>query len=427
MISFLIMILYNLVVLPIIYLLLILAMPFNQKIRKGILGRFGLYRKLRSFRQKYPDHRLVVLHSASMGEFEHTKPFLLELKHTNPDLKIVVCFFSPSGFENVKDFSAVDLFLFSPHEFIFSIWRFINIARPSLWIIAKHDVWPNQTWMMHLQKIPLFLINASLHRESDRLLWFTRGFHRAIYQYFTRILTISHTDETNFLMLVDEQKLIMVGDTKYDQVLFRRDESLEMEIIPDHIYSPRWVLVAGSTWPEDQIHILPALIELQQKYSDMLFIICPHEPTPTHLEEIKEEISPLRAILLSDIQNFNDEEFILIDRIGVLANLYSTGKVAYVGGSFKQNIHNVLEAAVYQIPTLFGPMNQNSYEAQLLKTDRGGWEVRNSQDICTLIEKFYLNEVYRLESGMKAYRVVQENCGATARSVEIIQNYLSQK
>jgi 3-deoxy-D-manno-octulosonic-acid transferase len=279
--------------------------------------------------------------------------------------------------------------------------------------------------MMSLRKTPLFLINASLHRESARLSWFSRGFHREIYQYFTRILTISHTDESNFLILVDEQKLVMVGDTKYDQVLFRREESLEREIIPPQIYNSRWVLVAGSTWPEDHIHLIPALIELQQKYPDMLFIICPHEPTPPHLEEIIEKISPMKFTMLSDLKNFNDEKFILIDRIGVLANLYGAGKVAYVGGSFKQNIHNVLEAAVYQIPSIFGPMNQNSYEAQLLKPHRGGWEVYTSQDISSLMEKFYLNDVYRLESGMKAYRVVQENCGATARSVQFIQDYLT--
>ena len=104
MLSLIIMIIYNLIFLPVFYPLLILAMPFNQKIRKGIIGRIGLNRKLRSFREQYPDHKLVVLHSASMGEFEHTKPFLLELKKTNPNFKIVVCFFSPSGFENVKDF-----------------------------------------------------------------------------------------------------------------------------------------------------------------------------------------------------------------------------------------------------------------------------------------------------------------------------------
>jgi 3-deoxy-D-manno-octulosonic-acid transferase len=135
-------------------------------------------------------------------------------------------------------------------------------------------------------------------------------------------------------------------------------------------------------------------------------------------------LSPLKVITLSHIQDYDNEKFILIDRIGVLANLYSAGKMAYVGGSFKQNIHNVLEAAVYEIPVLFGPVNQNSFEAQLLKTHRGGWEVRNSQDIITLVEKFYSNEIYRLESGMKAYRVVQENCGATSRSVKIIQKYL---
>ncbi len=424
MVSILMILFYNVFFLPLFYLLLILVVPFNKKIRKGVLGRIGMWNKLRLFRRQYPDQQVVVLHCASMGEFEHTKPFLRELKSAHPDLKIVVLFFSPSGFENVKDFSAVDLFTYSPHECIISVWRFMKIIRPTVWIIAKHDVWPNQVWMTDWFHIPLLLINASLHRQSSRLFWINRGFHREIYRYFTRILTISHADEINFSQLVDEKKLVVVGDTKYDQVLFRRDESKKLEIIPREIFTSRWIFIAGSTWPEDQFHLLPAFKTLAKTYKDLLFIICPHEPTDAHLEEIIEFLSPEKVIKLSEIQNYNDEKLILIDRIGVLANLYSIAKVAYVGGSFRQNIHNVLEAAVYEIPVLFGPVNQNSYEAQLLKTQRGGWEVRQSQDIITLIEKFYLNDVYRRETGIKAYRVVMENCGATSRSVEIIQKYL---
>lgn len=417
---------YNVIFLPLFYLILILAVPFDKKIRKGVMGRIGLWKKLRLFRGQFPDQKVVVLHCASMGEFEHTKPFLLELKSTHPNLKILVLFFSPSGFENVKDFPAVDLFTYSPHECIISIWRFMKIVQPAVWIIAKHDVWPNQVWMTHRLNVPLFLINASLHRQSSRLFWINRGFHREIYRYFTRILTISHSDEINFCQLVDEKNLVVVGDTKYDQVLFRRDESKKLEIIPKEILNSRWIFIAGSTWPEDQYHLLPAFKTLSNKYQDILFIICPHEPTEAHLEEFLEVSSPVKVIKLSEIQDYNDEKFILIDRIGVLANLYSIAKVAYVGGSFKQNIHNVLEAAVYEIPVLFGPVNQNSYEAQLLKTQRGGMEVRQSQDIITLVEKFYLNDVYRRETGIKAYRVVTENCGATARSVEIVKKYLDE-
>jgi 3-deoxy-D-manno-octulosonic-acid transferase len=136
------------------------------------------------------------------------------------------------------------------------------------------------------------------------------------------------------------------------------------------------------------------------------------------LDELKTQIGDNSYILLSEIHRYTDQSFILVDRIGVLANLYGLGNVAYVGGSFKQNIHNVLEAAVYRIPVLFGPVNQNSHEAQLLKANQGGFEVRNAAALRLTIERFIRNDIYRQECGLKAFAIVERNLGATTKTIQ---------
>ncbi|GAB4367955.1 MAG: glycosyltransferase N-terminal domain-containing protein [Calditrichia bacterium] len=412
--------LYNFIIVPLLFIGLHLAAFFNKKLRQGIIGRYKSYRQLRASGLSQTDTPKMVIHCASMGEFEHIKSFLIEFKKLKPNWKIVVLFFSPSGYENVREFAAVDLFLYSPFDWILPVWRFMHILKPKLWIVAKHDVWPNQVWLAHWQKIPIFLINASLHAQSSRLLWFTRPFHREVYGKFTRILAVSHPDQSNFLKLAPGGRIVVVGDTKYDQVIYRRDESQKRQIIPEKILKNRWVLVAGSTWPEDQKHLIPAMQAIAEEYPQFLAIICPHEPTPHHLAQLTEQLHPREPVLLSRIQEYSNQSFIVIDRVGVLANLYGLGKVAYVGGSFKQNVHNVLEPAVYGIPVLFGPINQNSYEAQLLKISGGGLEIRNGSEFESIIKKFMVNDIYRVETGQKAFRVVESNRGATRRTVELV-------
>lgn len=418
-------ILYNLIFIPIFYLLLLLAIPFNSKIRRGIIGRLGMSRRVKEIKKQVNNRPVMVLHAASLGEFEHTKPFLLEFKKIKPDYFILVLFFSPSGFENVKHFPSVDAYLYSPHECFFSIWRFFRQLKPSLWIIAKYDVWPNQLWLARWFKVPIFLINATLHRGSKRLFWFTKPFYRAVYNKFNLILTISELDRQNFCQLVSNDRLVVIGDTKYDQVIYRKEESRKKELIPAKLVETHWIFVAGSTWPEDHVHLLPALKILHKKYEQLLSIICPHEPTAEHLAEIEAYLQDEKSIRISQINSISNEKFIIVDQMGLLANLYSVGKLAYIGGSFKQNIHNVLEAAVYQIPVIFGPVNQVLLEAQILKSNMGGWEVRNSQEIQNIIEKFIKNDIFRRECGQKAYRVVEENRGATQKTIHKIIEYLN--
>ncbi len=417
-------IIYNFIFFPAAFILIHIAVLFNRKLRQGIRGRYQIYSQLKAARNSIAGHPIMVLHCASMGEFEHIKPFILEFKNLKPDLRVIILFFSPSGFQNIKDFPGIDLFIYSPFDWFLPVWRFMKRVKPACWIIAKHDVWPNQVWMAKFLKIPVFLINGSLHQQSSRLLWFTLPFHKAIYHHFTRILTISEPDRNNFLRIAPEDIVSVTGDTKYDQVMFRMKESQSKILIPPEILKDRWTLVAGSTWPEDQRHLVPAIKSLHGRNSNLLTIICPHEPTSQHLRELQQALQPLEYVLLSDIKDFSDQEVILVDRIGVLANLYGLGKAAYVGGSFHQNVHNVLEPAVYKIPVLFGPVNQNSYEAQLLKASGGGIQVQNAFELENHLEKFMMNDIYRQEAGRKAFYVVEQNTGTTARTINIITEHL---
>ena len=421
--------LYNLLVYPLIFFISHIIAIFNHKVRKGISGRYQTIREVNDFigDTKSQTDNIFLIHCASMGEFEHIKPFVRALKQRLPDSKIVVMFFSPSGYENVKSAPGVDLFIYTPFDWWLPVWRLFKTLNPRALIIAKYDVWPNQIWMARFLGVPRFLINATLYQNSSRIKIPLRWFLQTIYSAFNRILTISEADKSLYTRLARKGRIVVVGDTKYDQVVFRSEESRKRNVLPKGFCDGKTVFVAGSTWPEDEVHLIPALKAIARKKHDLQIIICPHEPTPPHIAELKEHLHPLNVRLYSELATSskpsNEIFVIVIDKIGLLANLYSVADVAYVGGSFKQNIHNVLEPAAYGIPVLFGPINQNSHEAQLLKQTGGGIEVNGEENIKSHLEKIFSEEQYRNALGQAAKALVNDKLGATGRTVEQVLKY----
>jgi 3-deoxy-D-manno-octulosonic-acid transferase len=416
--------LYNLIFIPLLFTFAHIGALFNQKIRKGITGRYQNYKWLKKFNISFKDKKVVVVHCASMGEFEHIKPLLVELKMEQPQLKIVVLFFSPSGFQNVKSFKGVDLFLYTPFDWFLPVFRLFLSLKPNVWLITKHDIWPNQVWISNILNIPIFLINASFPKKRKKKNGLVNVYNNILFSGFEKILTVSEADKRYIDSLVKKECAIVAGDTKFDQVIFRRDESLKKRIFSPEIIADKWILVAGSTWPEDHHHLIPAIINLHEKYDTLFTIICPHEPTSQHINQLWQPLTLYQPLLLSNIHHYSNEKIIIVDKIGVLANLYSYGKVAYVGGSFRQNIHNVLEPAVYKIPVIMGPVNLNSREAQLLKTNGAGYEVKNASEVYDIIQRFLLNDIFRQEAGKKAYKIVEVNGGAARLTAKTILEYL---
>ncbi len=418
---------YNLIISPLLIVGSHLAALVHPKVRSGVLGR---YRTLRWFYREmlpqFANHSgpRVLIHCASMGEFEHIKPMIVSLKERQPNARIVVMFFSPSGYENVRQFPGVDAFLYAPFDWFPLVFRLFQRLRPALFIIAKHDVWPNQLWSAALLRVPIFLVNASLGKKSRRARRPFRWFHQTIYQYFTRILAISETDAANFRHLAQPRKVVVVGDTKFDQVIWRSQESRKKTIIPPQIVSRRPVFVAGSTWPEDEAVLIPAIRALLEKVPDVLTILVPHEPTPAHLNELAQALGDLAHCRLSSIQHYQEQPVIVVDSIGVLANLYSLAHVAFVGGSFKGSIHNVLEPAVYGIPVLFGPHYQNSHEAMQLHQLGSGIVVQNVAEMTRELLRLFTDSEYRQAKGQLARQFVEHHQGATQRVVEWLFKYL---
>lgn len=416
----------NLLLFPLIFLMFHLQALWDAKTRRGVVGRYQSQRLARCVRRS-PENvgrELFLIHCASMGEFEHIKPFLRQLREKRPESRTVVMFFSPSGYENVRDVPGVDLFLYAPFDWWLPVWRLFRTLRPRALMIAKYDAWPNQVWVAKWLGIPCFLINAQLYETSSRLRWPARQVLPVIYRRFDRILCTSETDKQNYARLAPPSCITVVGDTKYDQVIFRSEESRKKAVLPAGFYREKLVFVAGSTWPEDEAQLIPAIKSLWEKHRELRVIICPHEPGEAHLAQLEVQLDPLPVVRYSRLDESAPAAVVLIDQIGLLANLYSVAAVAYVGGSFKQNVHNVLEPAVYSIPVLFGPVNQKSHEAQLLRQSGGGIEVASGEEILRLLDQFFSDEAVRRQVGKAARDLVESRRGATERTVQAILTLL---
>ncbi len=424
---FFLVVIYNILVFPILYIAFHLAALISRKFRRGILGRYGTIPKARHFMNQLdkPVPDFFLFHCASLGEFEHIKPFLRRLKEKVPESKSVVMFFSPSGYENAKETPGVDLFLYAPFDWWLPTWRLFHLFRPKVLIIAKYDVWLNQIWAAKMMGIPRILINATLHHHSRRLLPGVRNLVRLVYKHLDRVLTISEDDCLLYQRLVSPGKIVTVGDSKYDQVIYRSQESRPHQLLPADLTKEKFIIVAGSTWGEDETQLIPAIRSLLYHFENLLVIVCPHEPTPAHLEELHAQVRFFPTCFYSQMDSCSNARVILIDQVGLLADLYGLANIAYVGGSFKQGIHNVLEPAVYGIPVIFGPVNANSHEAQLLKQAEGGFEVTNPEDLHTLLKRMLIDAPFRHQAGENARRVVIENKGATERMLSFVFQTIS--
>lgn len=417
---------YNFLVLPVLLLAFHLAGIFDPKVRRGVLGRYRCLQDAQAFlRSRRSDcDETFLVHCSSMGEFEHIKILLRELKVRRPGCCIIVMFFSPSGYENVRHNPHADLYLYAPFDEWFTVRRLLKLLRPRALIVAKYDVWPNQVWGARALGVSTFLVNATISASSRRLQWPVRWFQKSVYRAFNRILAISDEDRRHYLKLTNRENVKVVGDTKFDQVIQRREEARSHHHFPEGLLAGKTVLVAGSTWPEDESRLVPACKELMARYPEFLVIFCPHEPTAEHLSALEKSCAPFLTVRYSALSSYQEEKIILIDQIGMLANLYSLARIAYVGGGFKQNVHNVLEPAVFGLPVLMGPRIQKSREARLLIAGGGGTVVHSPEEILTAIGRLLDDPSLWERQAAAACKVVEDHCGATSRTLDAILNAL---
>ncbi|HEX9251634.1 MAG TPA: glycosyltransferase N-terminal domain-containing protein, partial [Ignavibacteriaceae bacterium] len=392
---------YNFLVLPFLYAVLHSAGLFNKKIRTGIIGRKRVYEELiLSATSIDKNKKLIWFHSSSLGEFEQAKPIIERLKQEK-DVNVLITFFSPSGYVNSKKYPHADLISYIPFDTKSNAEKFIAITNPTLSVIMRYDVWPNMITSLNNKNIPVYLVDATLRDNSPRLLPLIKSFHKILFGKFSRILTVSDSDAEQFKSFgFDDKKVSAVGDTRFDRVYQRSLLAKEKRLISSNVLKDKKILVAGSTWEQDEEVIFPAFLKLANVDKSVLMIVAPHEPTLLHLEKIENEFAgKLKTIRFSHLNNYSDERIIIVDSIGILLTLYTYANVAYVGGSFKQNIHNVLEAAVYGTPVLFGPKIENSQEATKLAEIGGGIIINNKRQAYRNLRRLFENENLRTTLG----------------------------
>lgn len=419
--------LYNLLIVPFLYGLFHLGTLFNSKIRRGVSGRRNLFEQLADSAAPLTNTNRVWFHASSLGEFEQAKPIIVALKDKYPDVHIVTTFFSPSGFENSRNYKLSDVISYIPFDTPRNARSFLRIVRPSAAVILRYDIWPNMIWALHKQNIPIIIVNATMKRNSPRLLPLIKQFHRALYDRFSHILTVSANDLDAFRLFSAVQPTYdAIGDTRFDQVMSRSIVAATKNILPHSVTKGKKILIIGQSWGEDESVVVPVILKLQEQEPSLLTFIVPHEPTIEHLDAVEEMLdneSP--CIRFSAMNNYNGERIIIVDSIGILVALYHYAHVVYIGGSFKQGIHNVLEPAVFGVPVLFGPKHGNSQEAVELVRLGGGFVVRNEKELYRILRTLLEDETHRTHAGAIAQRFVQNHCGATGRFLQYLEPYIT--
>ena len=417
---------YNFVFIPLLWLVMQVAALFNPKIWRGISGRRRLFHQLEQDIHKLTSLRRVWFHSSSMGEFEQARPIIAALRRRHRDIDIIVTFFSPSGYDHSKNYKLANLISYIPFDTASNAKRFLDMINPTVAVMVRYDVWPNHMWELRNRNIPTFIANATLRKNSLRRIFPLSNFHRYVYDGLKSILTVSEDDADAFRAFrLTHPEIQSIGETRYDQVSQRSEEAKTKHLIPSAIVKRKRVLIVGSSWEEDDEVILPAFKTIAQEDKSTIMILVPHEPTLETLERLEISLNgSMKPIRFSDLNDFSNENVILVDSVGVLMALYQYADLAYVGGSFKQGIHNVLEPAVYGIPVVYGPKHENSQEAVELARRGGGFVVRNPQECYQVLKNLLVNGKTRRKSGAEALRLVKQNIGATSRFLEHLEEVL---
>lgn len=417
---------YNIITIPLLHLVLNIMGLFNSKIKRGLRGRKRIFENLiLNALTLDKSKRLIWFHSSSLGEFEQAKPIIEELKKRK-DINILVTFFSPSGYENSKKYPYADLVSYIPFDTASKAENFVNIVKPDIAVIMRYDIWPNHISALKKNNIPIFLVDATMKNKSPRKLPIIKSFHKNLFKNITRILTVSEADEKGFKEFgCADNQLRIVGDTRFDRVHQKSLIAKESKLINADFLSNKKIIVAGSTWAADEEVLLPVFLKITHYDKDILLIIAPHEPTLLHIEGIENELYRYaKSIRFSHIQKYTDEKVIIIDSIGILMLLYSYANIAFVGGGFKYNVHNVLEAAVYRVPVLFGPKIENSQEAKELLNRGGGILVKNKRDFYRKLRTLFSDDNLRKEKAEISFNYVKENLGATEKILNEISTVL---
>lgn len=355
------------------------------------------------------------MHCASLGEFEQGRPIIEKLKYNYPSHKILLTFFSPSGYEIRKNYSGADGIFYLPLDGKVSAEKFISIVNPVLVVWVKYEYWFYYLTLLKQKNIPVILVSA-IFRESQPFFKWYGGLWKKILQSFENIF-VQNEDSVSLLKTIDlAGNVTVTGDTRFDRVVDIATVKLPLPSQIAHFCIDKKVIVAGSTWQEDEEEI----VHYAKMHGDIKFIIAPHEIDKERLDDIK-KLFPNAVFYSEFIAGKHEAQTIIIDNIGMLSKLYQLATVAYIGGGFNDSgIHNILEAAVYGKPIIFGPAYEKFVEANDLINREGAFSIENALELEALLDKFFSNDEFLKNASRICKDYVYENRGATNKIMEYI-------
>ncbi len=390
---------------------------FNAKMRLGVIGRTETFHILK--RQLSPDDMTIWFHCASLGEYEQGLPVFEEIKKDYPNHKIILSFFSPSGFEIRKNSPIADIVVYLPLDTKKNAQAFIDLIHPELVIFVKYEIWPNYLNALKSKGIKTLLISALFRKNQIHFKWYGNLMRQAL-SAFEHIFVQDPVSKEN-LESINFQNVTISGDTRFDRVTNQLKVDNNLPDIAIFKNNERCI-VCGSTWPEDETVLIDYINKVQHKVK---FIIAPHNIKTRQIEQLQYQLKT-KAVLYSekegrDLSRYN---VLIIDSIGLLSRIYSYANIAYVGGAIgNTGLHNTLEPAVFGVPIIIGNNHSKFPEAQKMISKGGMFSIKDKRELESTINKLLENKVFTIESGRKSLEFIKENQGAVIQIMDYIRKY----
>ena len=409
---------YNIVIYFVLWGIAIASL-FNEKVRKMWHGEREAFKILK---QKVdPNAKYIWFHAASLGEFEQGRPLMERIRKEYPQYKILLTFYSPSGYEVRKNYEGADIICYMPVDTRLNAIRFLRLVRPVMAFFIKYEFWSNFLHILKHRNIPTYSVSSIFREDQVFFKWYGRNY-AGVLKCFTRFF-VQNEESKRLLEGIGIKDVDVVGDTRFDRVLQIKEAAKKLPIceafrtgvassqsadVPHHDFK---VFVAGSSWPPDENIFIPFFNE----HKDWRLLIAPHVIAEEHLKLILSLIKDKKVVRYTQTtpEEAAEADVLIIDCFGLLSSMYNYGDVAYIGGGFGVGIHNTLEAAVWNMPVIFGPNNKKFQEAQGLLKSGGGFEINTYEDFSGLMSSLMNDEAFLKQAGDKAGTFVAHLAGAT--------------
>ena len=409
---------YNIVIYFVLWGIAIASL-FNEKVRKMWRGEREAFKILK---QKVdPNAKYIWFHAASLGEFEQGRPLMERIRKDYPQYKILLTFYSPSGYEVRKNYEGADIICYMPVDTRLNAIRFLRLVRPVMAFFIKYEFWSNFLHILKHRNIPTYSVSSIFREDQVFFKWYGRNY-AGVLKCFTRFF-VQNEESKRLLEGIGIKDVDVVGDTRFDRVLQIKEAAKHLPICEafrtgvassqsaDVPHTDFKVFVAGSSWPPDENIFIPFFNE----HKDWRLLIAPHVIAEEHLKLILSLIKDKKVVRYTQTtpEEAAEADVLIIDCFGLLSSMYNYGDVAYIGGGFGVGIHNTLEAAVWNMPVIFGPNNKKFQEAQGLLKSGGGFEINTNEDFSGLMNSLMNDEAFLKQAGDKAGAFVAHLAGAT--------------